>query len=207
MKFWDIPGRWKTDGIRLIGGDQTHSEETTWKKWIDPEKPRTEGKYSSRRESHPQSQAPNATLWRHGAPGLKNSLGLEKKQRRAWSNFWEIEEENRNAALLGRQRPWISHWMNEHPVDGDRVGRKAGKSQPAHPHPPPPLLPAYHTLHILMGNPTALESSSLKSQQASFPLHGEARGVSDQQNLQNHLLAAHTVPSPLLINISWQDAH
>lgn len=135
MKFWHIPGRWKTDGIRLIGGDQTHCKETTWKKWIDPEKPRTEGKYSSRRESHPQSQAANATLWRHGAPGLKNALGLEKKQRRAWSNFWESEEENRNAALLGRQRPWISHWMNEHPVDGDRVGRKAGKSQPA-PHPP-----------------------------------------------------------------------
>lgn len=41
QKFWGIPGRWKTDGIRLIGGDQTHYEETTWKKWIDPEKLRT----------------------------------------------------------------------------------------------------------------------------------------------------------------------
>lgn len=142
QKFWGIPGRWKTDGIRLIGGDQTHYEETTWKKWIDPEKLRTQGKYSSRRELHPQSQAPNTALWRHDAPGLKNALRLEEKQRRAWSNFWESEEENRNAALLGRQRPWISHWMNEHQVDGDRAGRKAGKSQPA-----PPFLP----VHILMG--------------------------------------------------------
>ena len=203
MKFWDTPGRWKTDGIGLIGGDQTHCEETTSKKWIDPEKPRTEGKYSSRRESHPQSQAPNATLWRHGAPGLKNALELGKKQRRAWSNFWESEEENRNAALLGRQRPWISHWMK----NTQRMGTGWGGRQVSHSLPRTPLLPpAYHTLHILMGNPPALESSSLRSQQA-FPLHGEARGVSDQQNLQNHLLAAHTVPSPLLINLSWQDAH
>ena len=93
----------------------------------------SEGKDSSRRELHPQSQAPNTTLWRHDAPGLKSALRLEEKQRRAWRNFWESEEENRNAALLGRQRPWISHWMNEHQVDEDRVGRKAGKSQSAPP--------------------------------------------------------------------------
>ena len=175
MKFWDTPGRWKTDGIRLIG-DQTHCEETTWKKWIDPEKPRTEGKYSSKRESHPQSQAPNATLWRHGAPGLKNALGLGKKQRRAWSNFWESEEENRNAALLGRQRPWISHWMkNTQWMGTGWGGRQVSHSLPC----TPLLLPAYHTLHILMGNPTALESSSLRASRHS---HSMVRPVEYQTN-------------------------